>query len=71
MKTYKLIEEDVIDIANTIGKTLTEKEIEWVLLCYEDSQRQDPIATWNLVVENLIYQVEIFKIESHIKKEEK
>lgn len=63
MKTYQLIEEDVIDIANTIGKTLTEKEIEWVLLCYEDSQRQDPTATWNLIVEDLIYQLETFKEE--------
>jgi len=57
MKTYKLIEEDVIDIAKTIGKVLTEKEVEWVLLCYEDFQRQDPTATWNLIVEDLIYSI--------------
>jgi hypothetical protein len=56
--------EDIIDVANSIGITLTEAEINWALLCYEDAQRQDPSGTWNLVVEDLIYQAVEFRKES-------
>jgi hypothetical protein len=49
--------EDVIEVAKGINQTLTDVEIEWVRLCYEDAQRQDPTGTWNLIVEDLIYQI--------------
>jgi hypothetical protein len=52
---------DIIDVADLIGVTLTEDEINWVLLSYEDAQRQDPSGTWNLVVEDLIYQAIEFR----------
>jgi hypothetical protein len=57
MNTFKVTEGDVINVADRIHQTLTEKEINWVLLCYEDAQRQDPTGTWNLIVEDLIYQI--------------
>lgn len=49
--------QSVIDIATSIDQTLTDEEILWVILSYEDAQRQDPTGTWNLVVEDLIYQI--------------
>jgi hypothetical protein len=57
----KVTKEDVINVANSIGITLTEAEINWAILCYEDAQRQDPSGTWNLVVEDLIYQAVEFR----------
>jgi hypothetical protein len=56
--------EDVIQVADSVGITLTEAEINWVLLCYEDAQRQDPSGTWNLVVEDLAHQAVEFRKES-------
>jgi hypothetical protein len=53
--------DDIINVATSVGITLTEKEIEWVLLCYEDAQRQDPSGTWNLVVEDLCHQAVEFR----------
>jgi hypothetical protein len=49
---------DVIEVANQIGKTLTESDIDEVLAIYPNEQDNDPTATWNLVVENCIYNVE-------------
>jgi hypothetical protein len=57
MKTFKITKEDIVGVAERISQTLTEKEIDWILLCYEDAQRQDPSGTWDLVVEDLIYQI--------------
>jgi hypothetical protein len=53
----RVAREDIIQVAKDIKQTLTDVEIEWVKLCYEDAQRQDPNGTWNLVVEDLIYQI--------------
>lgn len=49
---------DVIEVANQIGKSLTESDIDEVLAQYPNEQDNDPTATWNLVIENCIYNVE-------------
>lgn len=49
---------DVIEVANQIGKSLTESDIDEVLAQYPNEQDNDPTATWNLVVENCIYNVD-------------
>jgi hypothetical protein len=54
---YHITKEDVKDVASNIGAIITEPEAEWALACYQNAQRQDPTGTWNLVVENLIYQL--------------
>lgn len=51
-----ITKEDIKAVAKSINVELTDNEIEWALLCYEDAQRQDPSGTWNLVVEDLIHQ---------------
>jgi|WetSurSiteA1Bulk_404760.scaffolds.fasta_scaffold266718_2 hypothetical protein len=58
MKTFEVTEQDVYDVADRIhARALTDEEVEWILFCYEDAQRQDPTGSWNLVVENLIYTI--------------
>jgi hypothetical protein len=54
---------DIFDIAKSVGIILTDIEIDWVLLSYEDAQRQDPSGTWNLVVEDLCHQAVEFRGE--------
>lgn len=49
---------DVIEVANQIGKSLTESDIDEVLAQYPNEQDNDPTATWNLVIENCIYNVD-------------
>ena len=48
---------DVVFVAASIKKTLTEKQIEDVIEMYPSEQENDPSATWNLVVEKCIYDV--------------
>lgn len=56
-----ITEGDILDVAKSINVELTKDELNWVKLCYEDAQRQDPSGTWNLVVEDLIYQAVEFR----------
>lgn len=64
MKTFEVTKGDIVNVATSIHVVLTEKEIEWALLCYEDAQRQDPTGSWNLVVEDLVYQAVNFRKET-------
>jgi hypothetical protein len=48
---------DVQEMAKTFLPEITDSQLEWVILSYEDAQRQDPTATWNLIVEDLLYQL--------------
>lgn len=49
--------EDVLSVARQIKKELTPDEIEEVLKRYPSEQKADEEATWDLVVENVIYRV--------------
>lgn len=48
---------DIGQVAESIGVELSDTDMNWVLECYRDAQRQDPSGTWNLVVEDLIHQL--------------
>ena len=50
--------DDVSEVALSIGKTVTEEQAQLILDRYTNAQEDDPGATWNLVIENLIYEVE-------------
>ena len=52
-----LCAEDVISVANSIGVVLSGEEIGDVLRQYPYDQKMDPTATWDLVVENIIYTI--------------
>lgn len=49
--------QDVILVASSIKKNLTEQQIGQVLYMYNHEEEADPTATWTLIVENCIYQV--------------
>jgi len=48
---------DVIAVAAELSITLTEEQMNKVLHMYPHEEESDPSATWNLIVENCIYNV--------------
>jgi hypothetical protein len=51
-----LCEDDIFDIAHSIGLSVTDEQISWILEAYPEAQDLDQNATWNLVIENLIHE---------------
>ena len=49
--------EDVINVASSINKTLTEEQITKVMHMYQYEEECDPTGTWNLIVEHCIHQI--------------
>lgn len=49
--------EDVIRVAESLMIPLTEDQINEVLHMYPHEEECDPSATWDLIVENCIYQI--------------
>ena len=57
-KLIGVAREDIQSVAKRLGiPELNESQLIWVMLSYEDAQRQDPTATWNLIVEDLLYML--------------
>jgi len=49
--------EDVLQVAKSIGQDLSEEQIQEVISLYESEEEQDPSATWDLIVEKIIYDI--------------
>ena len=49
--------EDVQQVANDLNIKVNEKIILWVIMNYGEYQDNDPSATWNLVVEQMLYDI--------------
>ena len=49
--------EDVQQVANDLNIKVNEKIILWVIMNYGEYQDNDPTATWNLVVEQMLYGI--------------
>lgn len=47
--------EDILKVAESIHKNVSEADIAFILSEYPSWQKEDPTGNWNLVVENLIY----------------
>lgn len=56
-KVIPVSKEDVLQVATTLKKELTEKEIQNVIELYPSYQDQDPTGNWSTSVEDAIYQV--------------
>ena len=52
-----IVKEDVVQVATSIKQTLTESEIQEAINRYPAEQEEDPGATWNLVVEKIVYDL--------------
>ena len=48
---------DIICVAETLGMNPTVTQIREVQKQFEAEANNDPTATWNLIVENLLYQI--------------
>jgi hypothetical protein len=55
--TNQISREDVMHVAYTLALPLTEKQIDWVLENFDSSAEQDPGATWDLIVEQMLYDI--------------
>ena len=53
--TTEISVEDVVKVAMDLGMNPSIAEINEVLKYYDSEVDQDPTATWNLIVENLLY----------------
>lgn len=53
--TKEISIEDVISVAESINLNPTIDEIKQVLCNFDVESEQDPTATWDLIVENLLY----------------
>ena len=50
-------EEDVYRVANELCMGLTDEQVASVIEQYPSEQKDDPSATWDLVVENIIHNL--------------
>jgi hypothetical protein len=57
MKTLQITEQDVQRVANDLCIGITDSQIEQVLEQFDDEADNDPTATWELIVENIIYNL--------------
>jgi hypothetical protein len=49
---------DVVNVADSLKKDITIKQVRQVLEMYNAEADNDPTATWELIVENCIYNLD-------------
>jgi hypothetical protein len=57
MSKNSIQKEDVLQVSKRLDIKVNEKIISWVLDNYESFEDNDPTATWNLVVEQMLYDI--------------
>jgi len=57
MKTEAISIEDVYRVANDLAIGITDSQVETVLELFDEESDNDPTPTWDLVVENIIYNL--------------
>jgi hypothetical protein len=55
--TSEISSADVIDVATRLGMNPTLGQIREVLNQFDDEADNDPTATWDLIVENILYNI--------------
>ena len=55
--TQEINAEDVLQVANGLNMNVTIEQINQVLEMYDDEADNDPTATWDLIVENCLYNL--------------
>jgi hypothetical protein len=55
--TNKIDKFDVHLVAERLNITLTDQQLDRVLELYEEYEDNDPTATWDLIVENIVYNI--------------
>lgn len=49
--------EDVLSVASELNISLTDEQVNKIVLMYPHEEECDATGTWNLIVEHCIYQV--------------
>lgn len=49
--------EDVLSVASELNISLTDEQVNKIVLMYPHEEECDPTGTWNLIVEHCIHQV--------------
>jgi Ca2+-binding EF-hand superfamily protein len=57
MKTNEISVEDVYNVANDLGIDINQDDVNKVLELYDDELDIDPTATWDLIIENILYKI--------------
>jgi hypothetical protein len=55
--TKEITAQDVAQVAIDLGMDITIGQVNQVLEMYDDEADNDPTATWNLIVENCLYNL--------------
>ena len=55
--TKEITADDVVRIAMELKLNPSIAEINEVLKCYDSEAKEDPSATWDLIVENILYNI--------------
>lgn len=55
--TNEISVDDVIEVAERLGMSPSITEINQVLRLFDDEAKNDPTATWDLIVENILYNI--------------
>lgn len=58
-KTSEIVAQDVLQVAKDLRIELTDVEVQQVLEQYDDEVNNDKTATWDLIIENIIYNIVI------------
>jgi len=53
----EITKEDVYKIANDLSIGITDEQVKQILELYPIGAKEDETATWDLIVENLIYNL--------------
>jgi hypothetical protein len=53
----EIAKEDVYKVANSLSIRITEEQVKQVLELYPIEAKEDTTATWDLIIENLIYNL--------------
>jgi hypothetical protein len=56
--TTEIKAQDVAQVAIDLGMDITIGQVNQVLEMYDDEADNDPTATWNLIVENCLYNLQ-------------
>ena len=55
METFRITREDIIKVADDLGKYISEDEINYILRNYPGWQASHPMDCWEIVIEDMIY----------------
>jgi hypothetical protein len=57
----EISKQDIINVAKSINKSVSESQINWILENYNSHQKEDPKTNWSLIVENMLYQIPLME----------